>query len=100
MFARVNEFSGTAQQVEDSVRDTERISRQLEELPGSLGMFYLVDPEDGKALAITLWESEEAMRSSESEAGQIRETSTAAEGTSIVSVGHYEVAANTVRMPV
>jgi heme-degrading monooxygenase HmoA len=96
MFARVNEFKGSAVQLEDSLRDTEVISRKVDSMPGSLGMYYLVDRQAGKALAITLWDSADAMRASEAGAGQVREESTRAEGISVVSVGHYEVAANTV----
>lgn len=82
MFARVNEFKGTTDQLDRSLRDTEEISRKVDTMPGSLGMYYLVDREAGKALAITLWESEQAMRSSEGDAAQVREQSTAAEGLS------------------
>ncbi len=99
MYARVNEFSGTIEQLEESLRDTEAISRNLDTIPGSLGMYYLVDREGGKALAITPWETEEALRASEMAAADIREQTSRAEGTTIVSVGRYEVAANTARVP-
>jgi hypothetical protein len=99
MYARVNEFSGTAEQLEKSLSDTQTISDKLEGIPGSLGMYYLVDYEGGKAIAITLWETEDALRASEEAAGGIRQETSAVEGTQVVAVGRYEVVANTARMP-
>lgn len=98
MYARVNEFTGSAEQLEQGLSETEAISREVDEMPGSLGMYYLIDRAGGKAMAITLWETEEAMRSSESAAADVRERSSRAQGTAIAGVGHYEVAANTARV--
>lgn len=100
MYARVNLFEGTPEQLEQSLKDTEAISAKLDAIPGSLGMYYLIDREGDKALSMTLWESEEALKASEAAAGDIREESSRSEGTRVVSVGRYKVAANTARMPV
>ncbi len=100
MYARVNEFRGTPQALDADVRNTEAISKEVDATPGSLGMYYLLDREHGKALAITLWESEAAMRDSEAGAADIRQQSSKAAGTEIVGVGRYEVVAATARSKV
>lgn len=100
MFARVNEFTGTSDQLDADLAQAQTISRRVDTTPGSLGMYYLIDRQAGKALAITLWESEAALKASESRAAEIREESSRAAGTRIMGVGRYEVAVNTARVPV
>jgi glucose dehydrogenase len=100
MFARVNEFEGTAEELAADVKNAGGISRKVDATPGSLGMLYLLDRENGRALAITLWESETAMRDSDERASEIREESSRAAGTRVVRVGRYEVVADTVRAKV
>lgn len=43
----------------------QRILLEAEKLPGFKGAYDLVDRASGKSIAITLWESEDAMRASE-----------------------------------
>jgi hypothetical protein len=63
--------------------------RQIE---GSKGVLWLVDRSTGKAMSITLWETEEAMRASEEAADQIRGESAQSAGGTVVSVDRFEVA--------
>jgi hypothetical protein len=58
---------------------------------GSEGVYYMVDRETGRAMAVTLWDSKESLLASEREAARIREQSTSAIGGTITGVEHYEV---------
>lgn len=98
MFARVNEFKGTPQALAADIRNAESIAEDVGATPGSLGMYYLLDRQNGRALAITLWEGEAAMRASEESASQIRDESSRSAGTEVVSVGRYEVIVDTAQV--
>ena len=85
MFARVSTFAGSPDQVDESIREgREQIVPAVRQIPGCKGLLYLVDRTTGKAMSVTLWETEEAMRMSEQAADQIRGES--------VQVERYEVA--------
>jgi hypothetical protein len=93
MFARVSTFSGTAEQVDAAIRaGQERILPQARQIQGYQGSLYLVDRTSGKAMAVTFWESEEAMRASEEAADRLRADVAQSLGGEIVSVDRYEVA--------
>ncbi len=93
MFARVSTFTGTSDQVDEAVSQArEDVMPRLEQLDGYRGSYFLVDRENGKTLAVTFWESEEAMRASEEEANTLRSEAADALGTQMVGVERYEVA--------
>ena len=93
MFARVSTFTGTSDQVDEAIRQArEDVLPRLEQLDGFRGAYFLVDRENAKSLAVTLWESEEAMRASEEAANTLRSESADALGTQMVGVERYEVA--------
>ena len=93
MFARVSTFTGTSDQVDEAVSQVrESVIPRLEQLDGYRGSYLLVDRENGKTLAVTFWESEEAMRASEEEANTLRSEAADAFGTQMVGVERYEVA--------
>ena len=93
MYARVNTFAGSADRVDDGVRDIqERIVPWAREMNGCKGAIALVDRETGKTIGITLWESQEAMLASENEAAGLRAGSAEAMGGSAPAVERYEVA--------
>jgi heme-degrading monooxygenase HmoA len=84
MFARVSNYQGPPNQVDEGIRTArEQILPRAAELDGYKGAYFLVDRQSGRSVSITLWESEEAMRASES---------AQASGGEIVSVERYEVA--------
>jgi heme-degrading monooxygenase HmoA len=73
MFASISTFQGPPDQIDEGVRYAqENIVPTLQEVEGFEGVYLLVDRQSGKVLTITLWESEEAMRTSEEEANQLR----------------------------
>lgn len=92
MFARVNRFQDDPAKLEESERIAEQeVIPQLQRVPGFLGVLSLVDRASGESLAITFWESEEAMRSSEQNADRVRGELKERTGSNVVSVERYEV---------
>ena len=96
MFARVSTFTGASDQIDEAISQVrEGVLPRLEHLDGYIGAYFLVDRENGKSLAVTLWESEEAMRASEDAANNLRSETADALGTQMVGVERYEVAVTT-----
>jgi len=92
MFARVNRFQDDPANLQEMERVAEHeIVPQLQRVPGFLGVVSLVDRTSGESLAITFWESEEAMRSSEQDADRVRGELKQRTGSNVVSVERYEV---------
>ena len=91
MWARVSSYEfGGDDNVEEGVRAFERaISDDDFQMEGMRDAYLLVDRAAGKALTITLWESEEALRASEESADQVRRQ---AAGDAVRDVDRYEVA--------
>jgi heme-degrading monooxygenase HmoA len=92
MYARVTRFHGAGESGA-SRPSVEDVLPTLREMDGFRGVISIVDSEGGEALAITLWESEEAMRASEARADEIRRDMARAAGDEIRSVERYEVEA-------
>ncbi len=73
MFARVQ----TVHQPPEKLDELTKIAREqlpaAHELPGFRDFYYLVDRDNGKALVISLWETEEDLRQVEANAAPIRE---------------------------
>ena len=93
MFARVSTYQGSPQQIDEGLDHARQsILPRVQEVDGFEGVYYLVDRQSGKALSITLWESEEAMRASEEEANKLRGESAEAAGATEEGVERYEVA--------
>lgn len=93
MWARVSRFELAPDRIDEDIRDSKRaVTELLDRTQGLEGVYYLVDRESGRTMAITLWDSEESMRASEHAASQVREQSTQRVGGKVVAVEHYEVA--------
>jgi hypothetical protein len=90
--ARVSTIYGTSEQGEDAVSMfREQVLPAVEELGGK-GAILLVDRGSGKAVGITLWESEQAMRQSEERANELRRQAAESAGaTEPPLVDRYEV---------
>jgi heme-degrading monooxygenase HmoA len=92
MFARISTLLGSPDSIEPgiaSVRD--QVFPAAKEMDGFKGMIALGDRSTGKMIAITLWDSEEAMRTSEQAAAGLRQTSADAGAAQIASVERFEV---------
>ena len=92
MFARVSAYRGDPAQIDKGLDHArENILPRVQQIEGFEGVYYLVDRESGKALTITLWESEEAMRASEEAANRLRGETAETVGETVVDVERYEV---------
>lgn len=92
MFARLSTYQGSPlPAVGDVTATSEELVKQVRDVPGFRGVYYLVDRASGKARTLTLWEDEETMRASEERAARVREEAAQREGQRIVSVERFEV---------
>lgn len=92
MFSRVN-FLQTAP---ERIVDVRRVVRDvvhpgIRDEAGYVGYIVLGDPDTGRALGVTLWESEAARESSDAKARQIRPRVEEETGGTMQSVNTYEV---------
>jgi heme-degrading monooxygenase HmoA len=88
----VSVLEGPADRLDEGVRHAdEEILPQARQLSGFKGVVSLLDRGSGRTKLITLWESADALRSSEEQATELRQR--AAEGAAghIVGVERYEV---------
>lgn len=94
MYARVTTIQGPPESTDESIMVTrEKALPQARQITGFKGALSLVDRTTGKGLTITLWESEEALQTSDEAANRIRSEAVAAvTGAEVVSVDRYEVA--------
>ena len=93
--ARVTRIEGSADRLDEMVSQfEERTVPTLQALDGYKGYALLGDRETGTAMAVTYWESEEALRASEDAVKEERERAAAtAEATSGPTIERYEVLA-------
>jgi len=92
MHARVSYYDlGTASK-DDATNAFDSARDAVESMPGNKGGMMLVDTENGKAITITLWETEQALRDTEQAANALREQAAGGAGMSISGVEAYEVA--------
>jgi heme-degrading monooxygenase HmoA len=95
MFARVTSGELSPDDVEKfvaMVRD--QVIPRAEKLGGFKGGYWLADRESGRVMGITMFESEEALRASQSQADRIREEASRQAGLSVPSFATYEVVAS------
>ena len=91
MYARVSRYAIPMDELEGQIRTAEEIQKRVSAMPGSLGLYYLIDRKTGKTMSVTLWENEKAMRDSVTAANRLREETTSEASGEIVSVESYEV---------
>jgi len=94
MVARIGAWEGTPEELERWVgRSREQVMPAVRQQPGLHGAYWLIDRAAGKALTITIWESEAAMLASE----QFRthtQAGTAAASGAAVTTDRYEIVAS------
>jgi heme-degrading monooxygenase HmoA len=92
MFARMFTIEGRREQLDEFARIGEKkVLWALQRLDGFEGLVVLAKHHNGKILVVTLWESEEAMRSGEEASYWFRAFSAKAAGGEVTSVERYEV---------
>lgn len=99
MYARVSRYEVPIEKLDNDIRGADETVRKVAAIPGSQGLFYLVDRETGRTMSITLWASEQAMLESEALASWIREETSTASAAKVVSVERYEVVAQPTAFP-
>ena len=89
MWARVSSYEmASSEEAEEGIRGFERSMTRIRELDGIRDAYLLVDRASNRALTMTFWESEEALRASEGAADQVRRD---AAGDAVRNVDRYEV---------
>jgi heme-degrading monooxygenase HmoA len=92
LYARVSTLEGSPEHIDEGVRFLrEEILPTGKEYTGFKGLIALADRTSGKALSITLWDSEEAMRATEQDANQRRSGWAKTSRHQIATVERYEV---------
>ena len=92
MVARTTTWTGSPEALdkwEEHVKA--HVSGFVAGLPGNAGGAFLIDREAGKALTLTLWESEEAAGETDKVADQSRASTVDATGVELVDRGAYTV---------
>jgi heme-degrading monooxygenase HmoA len=92
MFARVSTYEGRPEQLDEMHHEgLEHVLPALEMQDGYSGGLVLADRQSGKVLAVTLWESEQAMKATEDASEWLRIFSAESARGTISSVQRYEV---------
>lgn len=92
MWARVSTYQGPPDGIDDAVEYArEKIVPQLHRTDGFRGLYALADRATGKTMSITLWDSQEALQTSEEAADRMRRDSTDAARGQIADVERFEV---------
>jgi hypothetical protein len=90
--ARVSRLEGPADRIDQAVGQVrEQILPRARELDGWTGVVSLVDRSTGAQRLLTLWESTDALRASETQADELRRESAEVGGSRILGVERYEV---------
>jgi heme-degrading monooxygenase HmoA len=92
MHARVSTFTGDPSGIEQVTAQARGVVLSAARaLPGFKGMLAMGDRASGKVVAITFWESEQAMGDSEEAANRLRSDAARAGGEEIAGVERFEV---------
>ena len=89
MHARVSTYQ--TDDADGLVQGFASVTDELAQVDGFSHGYFLVDRESGKGASITIWENEEALRASSSQADQLRKRGTEPSGSRILSVDNYEI---------
>jgi heme-degrading monooxygenase HmoA len=73
MFARVQTVHQPAEKLDELTTLAREQIPAAHELPGFRGFYYLIDRDNGKALVISIWETEENLRQLEANNASMRE---------------------------
>jgi serine phosphatase RsbU (regulator of sigma subunit) len=101
VFARITTFytadPAPSWELEQRHRLMVRGREVLRQMDGYEGLYFFVDRLSGKAISITLWESEEAMHRSEEAVRPLRKEMAGGIAANRIDVEHYEVGENLVQ---
>ncbi len=94
MYARTSTWTGTSEALAkwaDHVKH--KVAPIVASLAGNAGAYFFIDRAGGRALTLTMWESEEAALASDQSAEKSRQATTQATGIQLVERGRFEVIA-------
>jgi Antibiotic biosynthesis monooxygenase len=92
MFSRVNFLQTTPERISDVARVVRDVVHPgISGEPGYAGYIVLGNPETGRAIGVTLWQSGESRETSDAKARQIRPIVERETGGTMESVEQYEV---------
>jgi heme-degrading monooxygenase HmoA len=92
MHARVSFYQlAEGGDIEDAVSGFDGSIGTVQQMEGNQGLMLLVDRDSGKAITITLWDTEESLQSTSEQADSVRKQAADAGGLSIQEVEQYEV---------
>ena len=92
MFARMSILEGSPDQIDEGLRHVkEQVLPFMQQQDGFKGFIALSDRQTGKVIGVSLWESEQAMRTSEEAGDRARGDSAEVVSASGVDVERYEV---------
>ena len=93
MYARMTKLHEVGGDVDSAVRTVkENVIPRVREIDGYKGFLGFVDRESGTFMSFTLWETEDAMRASESAANQMRQDTVKMLGAAEPTVKRFEAA--------
>ena len=92
MHARVSFYELGSASKEDAAAAFDGAVRAVKDMQGNKGGVLLVDTANGKAITVTYWETEQALRDSAQQATAVREQAAGSANMSITGVDAYEVA--------
>lgn len=73
MFARFSHYQGLPNKVADGRRAFAEVTPELQQMPGFQRAYLLVDPKSGRAITLSIWNTEEEMTRSTSPASPLRD---------------------------
>lgn len=92
MVARTSTWTGTPEALEKWESHVKaQVSGFVGALPGNAGGAFFIDRENGRALTLTLWETEEAAAETDKFADQSRASTVEATGVELLERGSYAV---------
>ena len=91
MFSRVTTTTGQAKKADVVRTIQQRLIPSIKDLKGFKGAYWLRDEKTGKGLAVSFWDSEDALNASAGPVGQLRTQSTNELGIEVESVESFEV---------
>jgi heme-degrading monooxygenase HmoA len=89
MHARVSTYE--TDDPEGLIAGFQSVTSQLEQVDGFSHGYFLVDDATGRAVSITIWDSEDALNASSSAADELRARGTSPSGSHVLSVDSYEI---------
>ena len=93
MFVRVTWIEGSPDQLERGVSSFQsQVAEPFREAPGFLGAVLLANKQAGHAAAVTYWESEQALETSEERANSTRAQARDSSGVQVRDVERFEIA--------